>query len=216
MQKNGTEQHKSGRAERRRREREERLLRFGAACEALRGQGYACLDRTLPPRRAGVLGVLVSLPFALAVFVGGLFVPEKIFWMTGNLFAEAALFIALLFASIPAHEGLHALGWAAVRGTFRGLRFGMAEGSPYCSCEEPLPRGKYLFGALLPLAVLGAGLSAAGLCLRAVSLFSLGAFNIVAAGGDILVSVRAAASPGLLFDHPERCGFYRFYKPGGQ
>ena len=140
--------------------------------------------------------------------------PDKIFLMTGNIFADAALFILLLFASIPAHEGLHALGWAAVRGTFRGLRFGMAEGAPYCACEEPLPRGKYLFGALLPLLLLGLGLSAAGLCLRTMPLFTLGAFNIACAGGDILVSARALASPGVLLDHPERCGFYRFRKAG--
>ena len=56
-------------------------------------------------------------------------------------------------------------------------------------------------------------LSAAGLCLRTVPLFVLGAFNIACAGGDILVSARAAASPGLLLDHPERCGFYQFCRP---
>lgn len=212
MQKNGTDPRKAAREERRRKAGEERLSRFEAACAALRGQGYESADKTLPPRRAGALGILAAAPFALAVFVGGLFLPDKVFLMTGNIFADAALFILLLFASIPAHEGLHALGWAAVRGTFRGLRFGMAEGAPYCACEEPLPRGRYLFGALLPLLLLGLGLSIAGLCLRTVPLFTLGAFNIACAGGDILVSARALASPGLLLDHPERCGFYRFFK----
>ena len=96
-------------------------------------------------RRAGALGILAAAPFALAVFIGGLFLPGKIFLMTGNFFADAALFVLLLFVSIPAHEGLHALGWAAVRGTFRGIRFGMAEGAPYCACEEPLPRGSAYF-----------------------------------------------------------------------
>lgn len=190
----------------------ERLSRFEAECAALRGQGYDLRDKALPPRRAGMLGLLVSAPFALAVFIGGLFLPDKKFLLTGNIFADAALFVVLLFASIPAHEGMHALGWAAVGGGFRGLRFGMAEGAPYCACEKPLRRGQYLFGALLPLLLLGAGLGAAGLCLRTVPLFTLGAFNIVCAGGDILVSARAAASPGLLLDHPERCGFFQFFR----
>lgn len=212
MQKNDTKSRKAAREERRARERAERLSRFESECEALRAQGYALRDRTLPPRRAGALGILAAAPFALAVFVGGLFLPDKLFLLTGNLFADAALFVVLLFASIPAHEGLHALGWAAVCGTFRGIRFGMAEGSPYCACGRPLPRGRYLFGALLPLVLLGLGLSTAGLCLRAVPLFTLGAFNILCAGGDILVAARAAASPGLLLDHPEQCGFYQFFK----
>ena len=130
MQKNGTNPRKAAREERRRKAGEERLSRFEASCDALRGQGYDSADKTLPPRRAGALGLLAAAPAALAVFVGGLFLPDKNFLMTGNIFADAALFIALLVASIPAHEGLHALGWAAVRGTFRGLRFGMAEGAP--------------------------------------------------------------------------------------
>lgn len=212
MKKSDTNFRNAAREERRRKVREDRLARFEASCKALNGQGYVCRDCTLPPRRAGMFGILAAAPFALAVFIGGLFLPGKIFLMTGNFFADAALFVLLLFVSIPAHEGLHAVGWAAVRGTFRGIRFGMAEGAPYCACEEPLPRGRYLFGALLPLLLLGLGLSIAGLCLRTVPLFVLGAFNIACAGGDIIVSVRAVLSPGILLDHPERCGFYRFYK----
>lgn len=212
MKKSDANFRKTAREERRRKVREDRLARFEASCKALNGQGYVCRDRTLPPRRAGALGILAAAPFALAVFIGGLFLPGKIFLMTGNFFADAALFVLLLFVSIPAHEGVHALGWAAVRGTFRGIRFGMAEGAPYCACEEPLPRGRYLFGVLLPLFLLGVGMSAAGLCLRTVPLFALGAFNIACAGGDIIVSARAVLSPGILLDHPERCGFYRFYK----
>ena len=212
MQKNGTNSRKAAREERRKKAEKERLSRFEATCEALRGRGYESADKTLSPRKAGTLGVLAAAPVALAVFIGGLFLPDKVFLMTGNIFADAALFIVLLFASIPAHEGLHALGWAAARGTFRGLRFGMAEGAPYCACAEPLPRGRYLFGTLLPFVLLGVGLSIAGLCLRMVPLFTLGAFNIACAGGDILVSARALVSPGLLLDHPERCGFYRFFK----
>lgn len=213
MRKNGTNTRRQAREERLKKEREERFSRFDAACAALCGQGYTQRDKTLPPRRAGTLGILTAAPFAIAAIVGGLFLPDLHFLLTGSLFADAALFLVLLLASIPAHEGLHALGWAAVSGTFRGLRFGLADGSPYCACEKPLCRWKYLVGALLPLAVLGLGLSAAGLCLRTVPLFVLGAFNIACAGGDILVSARAAASPGLLLDHPERCGFYQFCRP---
>ena len=128
MKKSDANFRRTAREDRLRRAREDRLARFEASCKALNGQGYVCRDRTLPPRRAGALGILAAAPFALAVFIGGKFLPGKIFLMTGNFFADAALFVLLLFVSIPAHEGLHALGWAAVRGTFRGLRFGMAGG----------------------------------------------------------------------------------------
>ena len=111
MRKNSTNSRKSEREERRKKEREERFSRFEAACAALCGQGYTQRDKTLPPRRAGTLGILTAAPFAIAAIVGGLFLPDLHFLLTGNLFADAALFLVLLLASIPAHEGLHALGY---------------------------------------------------------------------------------------------------------
>ena len=113
MRKNGTDTRRQAREERLKKEREERFSRFDAACAALCGQGYTQRDKTLPPRRAGTLGILTAAPFAIAAIVGGLFLPDLHFLLTGSLFADAALFLVLLLASIPAHEGLHALGWAA-------------------------------------------------------------------------------------------------------
>lgn len=213
MKKKDTSSARAARAERRAAVKQERRSRFARTRAALCEEGYVCIDKTLAVRRASILGALVSLPLFLAVVIGGLFLPEKSFLLTGNIFSDAALFVLLLFASIPAHEGLHALGWAAAGGSFRGLSFGFAEGAPYCACERPLARGKYLCGVLLPFVLLGIGLSAAGLCARMVPLFVLGAFNVACAGGDMIVAARAAVSPGLLLDHPDRCGFYRFFRP---
>ena len=174
--------------------RKERAENFARQSEQLCAQGFAACDKTLSVRSAQRLGFLSSVPFAAAAIVGFVFVPNKVFLLTGNFFADIALFFFLVAASIPVHEGLHALGWAAANGSFRGLRFGVAEGSPYCACTRPMRRWKYLAGLLAPFVLLVAG----------------GVFNIVCAGGDLLVAFRAFGSRGLLLDHPERCGFVLF------
>ena len=53
--------------------------------------------------------------------------------------------------------------------------------------------------------MLGKGIAAASLPLTLY-----GAFNLLNAGADVLVSLRALAARGLLLDHPSRCGFYAF------
>ena len=193
--------------------RKERAENFARQSEQLCAQGFAACDKTLSVRSAQRLGFLCSVPFAAAAIVGFVFVPNKVFLLTGNFFADIALFFFLVAASIPVHEGLHALGWAAANGSFRGLRFGVAEGSPYCACTRPMRRWKYLAGLLAPFVLLGAGLSAAGLGARSLLLLAGGVFNIVCAGGDLLVAFRAFGSRGLLLDHPERCGFVLFCEP---
>lgn len=201
---------REGRAERRERLRLERFARFERECETFRARNFSVRDKTLSPRRAGVLGFFCALPFAAAVLVGWAFLPYKQFLLTGNILADVLLFLVLLLAGIPAHEGLHALAFAAVQGSFRGIVFGMAEGAPYCACTRPMRRSKYLAGCLAPCVLLGLGCSAAGLGTGFLLFVLTGSFHLLIAGGDILVGVRAAFSPGILLDHPEKCGFFQF------
>lgn len=191
-----------------------RYADFEAQCTALLAEGRTVRDRTFSIRRANGLGLLCGLAAAAAVLIGAWFLPRHHFAVTGSVIADLLLFFAAVFVSVPVHEGLHALGWAAAGGTFRGLSFGMAGGTPYCACVRPMGRGRYLLGSLAPAAVLGAGLSAAGLCLMHVPLAGLGAVNFALAGADLLVAARALfCRADLLLDHPERCGFYAFSAP---
>ncbi len=190
-----------------------RLRAFGAQCAALEGAGYAVRDKTLSVGRAGVLGFLASLPFAAAA-VAVFFLREHRFLLIGVFWADGLLFSAALFLSVPLHEGLHALIWAAVKGSFCGLSFGVAGGCPYCACGVPLRRGKYLAGVLAPFVLLGAAFCAWGLIAGVFIPLALGVFNIVCAGGDILIAAKAVfCRAKLLLDHPSRCGFFAFYPP---
>ena len=94
-----------------------------------------------------------------------------------------------------------------------GIRFGVMREflTPYCACEAPMHSAAYVCGTLAPFVFLGLGLSAAGIAAGYWALLCAGVINIFCAGADILVSVRALGG-GVLLDHPERCGFYRFRK----
>ena len=195
---------------RRERAEAERLARFEERCALLEAEGMRGQDRTFSQRASALLGFLCALPFAAGVAVAFFFRGGKSWLLTGNLFADLALYVAVFLASIPVHECLHALGWAAAKGSFAGLRICLAGGAPYCACAQPLGRWRYLAGTLAPFFVLGAGLSAAGIAAASLPLTLYGAFNLLNAGADVLVSLRALAARGLLLDHPSRCGFYAF------
>ena len=180
----------------------------------MRADGYACKDCTFSLKRAQVLGIALALPFAAAsvaaVFFAG---PRAMF--AGRAYLDLLLFSAAALLSIPVHEGLHGLVWGAVNTSFRGIRFGiLREGlTPYCACETPMNRARYLAGCLAPFVVLGLGFAAAGAVTGFTALSCLGAFNAVSAGGDLLVALKMlAAGGGVALDHPAACGFYLFQK----
>lgn len=192
----------------------ERIARFEARCAALRAQGYEQTDRTLKILSANIWGFLVALPFAAAAIALYVLFADKKFLLTGNIAGELALLFLCMAASVPAHEGLHALFWAAVNRSFAGIRFGFipAALTPYCTCEREMGRVGYLSGCLAPFALLGVGLCLGGILSGYLFFLIGGVFNILAAGGDLLVSLRTfACGRGCVFlDHPTACGFFSF------
>ena len=187
---------------------------FAGQCRALAAAGYAAADKTVSFGKANGLGALCALPFVAAVAAALFFLPRPVFAAFGVFWADVLLYLAAAVLSVPAHEGLHALARAAANGSFGGITFGVAHGTPYCACARPTGRFRYAAGALAPFAVLGLGLSVAGLCLGHVPLALLGAFNLYCAGADVLVAARALFSrAALVLDHPVLCGFYAFVRP---
>ena len=111
-----------------------RAAAFEKTCAALKEAGYAMRDRTISVRRANWLGFLCGLPFA-AVFFGSMwFLPYRQYALTGVFLADVPLFFVLLAVSIPVHECLHALFWAAANRSFAGISFGISNATPYCAC----------------------------------------------------------------------------------
>ncbi|HIZ03139.1 MAG TPA: DUF3267 domain-containing protein [Candidatus Borkfalkia avistercoris] len=207
---------KRARAEARAEKRAARAAAFEKTCAALKEAGYAMRDKTISVRRANWLGFLCGLPFA-AVFFGSMwFLPYRQYALTGVFLADVPLFFVLLAVSIPVHECLHALFWAAANRSFAGISFGISNATPYCACGRPMRRGGYILGTLAPFALLGVLPCVLALCFCNMFAAAVGACGILCAGGDILVAGRAIFSRArLLCDHPERCGFYAFYAQNG-
>lgn len=199
---------------RRRAQEAARLARFEEKCRELRERGYRQKDCTVSVKRATAWGFALAIPIAAAAIAACLVLRPR------AMFAQQIYFDFLIVAvaavlSVPAHEGLHGLVWGIANGSFSGIRFGiLREGvTPYCACETPMNRARYLAGVLAPFAVLGLGFAAAGALTGYFSLAVLGAFNILSAGGDLLVALKMLfAGRGIFLDHPAACGFYRFYR----
>lgn len=206
------------RAERRARDRqdeEERLSRFEERCALLRGRGYRQKNCTVTVLAANVWGTAVILPFAAAAVLLFIFFTPPRAMFPSFVAADFFLLAVLLAASIPVHECLHALCWAAANRSFAGIRFGVLRTSltPYCSCEAPMGRAAYLCGTLAPFVLLGIGFSLAAVTVGYTVMLVLGVFNLFSAGGDALVAAKLLTEGrGIFLDHPTQCGFYRFYK----
>ena len=206
------------RAERRaqdERAEKERLARFESRCAALRSRGFTQKNCTISLLSANVWGTAVILPFAAAAVLLFLFFTPPRAMFPSFVAADFFLLAVLLAASIPVHECLHALCWAAANRSFAGIRLGIlrVSAAPYCSCEAVMGRAAYLCGTLAPFLLLGVGISVAAVLTGYVALLVLGVFNLFAAGADALVAAKLLTEGGGIFlDHPVSCGFYRFYK----
>ena len=64
--------------------------------------------------------------------------------------------------------------------------------TPYCTCREPLTRGTYALGGLMPALALGVLPCLAAAAAGSEWLFLLGAAMILAAGGDLTILLRLA------------------------
>ncbi len=209
------EERIKAREERARTAEAERLRKFCANVSALESQGYTASDKTFGVKAANVFGVLAALPFAGAaviLFVVCVHSVRNIFPM---LFVEIFLLAGLGLVSIPVHEALHGLFWGIANGTFRGIRFGIMKElwTPYCTCEIPMKRWKYISGTAAPFIFLGIGFSAAGILTGFWLLLAVGVYNIFCAGADLLICFRVMFScPQIVLDHPNKCGYLCFYK----
>ena len=192
---------------------EERLRRFELCGEQFKAQGYAVRDCTFAIGRGTAVMLLTALPFAVVAVILYIFLTDAYL----VLWSEWLIFIVAVIVGIPMHELLHALGWAAVNRSFKGIRLGFQRNTltPYCACSIPMNRMKYVFGVLLPFGVLGLLSSVFSIIFAKFWLLLFALCNIFMAGGDTAVTFKAlfyAPKGALLLDHPERAGFFAFYK----
>ncbi len=157
-----------------------------------------------------------SLPFALfAVAEAALFFAV---WGAGPITAASDFlmpwyFFPIFIVGIVVHELIHAFSWmAAGKLSFAQMKFGfqLKTLTPYAHCIVPIKKSAYVFGTMMPAAVLGFipfGLSlynGNGWVLIFAVLFTF------AAVGDFLIVwlIRSVPWSAMVEDHNENAGCF--------
>ncbi len=186
-------------------------------------QGWHTADLTVGMVYANVMAILLGLPiilFLLILYLLRLFYgPESAAasWR-GADFVLIFLFCLLL---IFVHELIHGITWAvfAKKGR-KAISFGFIPQylTPYCTCNEPLKKGEYITGALMPALLLGFLPAAGAIVTGSAVLFCISAVMIFAGGGDLtivlkLLRYKTESSEALYLDHPYQAGLVVFLRP---
>ncbi len=199
-----------------RNEKQERADNYRKQYERLVADGYTAKDCTISVLKANIMALVTAGPFAVLAVV--LYLSK---WGGDAItlsadFASLGLFLLAFIVSIPVHEGLHGLAWSLVsKNGWKSIRFGVMRPSytPYCHCKEPLGFFGYLFGALAPFLVLGAGTFLIGYFSGNPFWILFSAINLLAAGGDTtLVFLMLPHTKAQFLDHPSECGFTAFVR----
>ena len=185
---------------------------FEVQRERLKNEGYVEHEALISVVKANIFAIILALPFIAIFFTLYLLIWKHI---QGDA-AKMLVLLLVLIISIVIHELLHGFGWRlSCKNGFKSIRFGViwSKLTPYCNCKEPLGFKQYLIGAILPLVILGLIPSIIALVIGNIYVLYFGAFSIIAAGGDMLISLNMRKYPKAIFlDHPSDCGFFAFTK----
>ncbi len=197
---------------------ERRKAEFEQLKEKMEEKGYTCQDLTVSILTANWMAILLAIPFV--VLFGWLF------WICNGSFlfgmgkASLILLPVLYIICIFLHEGIHGLTFGLfARRHFQAISFGFIPQylTPYCTCKDPLSKGAYLTGALMPTLVLGIVTSVLSAFCGVPILFYLGSLLIIGGGGDMTIALkilghRSNAKESVFLDHPCECGVVVFEK----
>ena len=194
-------------------EAEQRRLRaFEALSETMLSQGWRRKELTVSIVKANIFAVALLIP--LLILGIGLLLLRGPDWQEGFRSLNPLLFLVLFVALIVAHELIHGLSWSIFTPRhWKDVEFGFMKQylTPYCTCRVPLAKGQYIFGALMPLVLLGLIPMLAGILTGSISLMLLGVVMTDSAAGDILIvwkilRYRSDAGEIVYVDHPTQAG----------
>ena len=150
----------------------------------MEAEGYRRHDLTVGLVFANGMALALGLPLIAlcgAVFLLANPAPSLSFGI-GGVFC----FLAACLALTAVHELIHGITWAAfARAHWHAVSFGFIARylTPYCTCREPLTRGAYALGGLMPALVLGLLLCLAAAAAGSEWLFLLGTVMILPPAG---------------------------------
>lgn len=192
----------------------------------LLSKGYKRNDLTISIAKANFVGVLLTLPFVLAIAAG--------YYLYNGHFGVLTLlkdnspkyfiYLAVIFVSfIPlavVHEAIHGFCWSrgAENGT-KDIEYGFIKEqlTPYCCCLSPLSKKAYIIGSLMPMTILGILLGIVSILVGNLLLLIIAELQVFGGSGDILVTsmllrYKSRGKDVVLIDHPTECGLVVFEK----
>ena len=197
---------------------ERRLRAFEELSETMIGQGYRRVELTVSIVKANVFAVVLLIPLLVGGI--GLYLLKNKAFRGGLGSIHPVWFFIILLALIVVHELIHGLSWAVFAEHHgKDIEFGFMKQylTPYCTCGVPLTKGQYIFGALMPLIVLGILPMAAGILMESMPVLLMGIIMADSAAGDILIvwkilRYRSGADSIVYIDHPTQAGGVIFEK----
>ena len=189
---------------------QKRAEQFARISEQMAQQGYTRHDLTIGIGKANLFAVLLLIP--LAVIGYGLY-----FLVHRSLDFSSSHFLLMLVAFlvlIVVHELIHGVCWSIFTPhLFKDVEFGVMRSSltPYCTCLVPLGKKQYIFGAVMPLLVLGILPMITAIIIGNPDLLFLGILMADGGAGDIMIirrilGYRSGAKEIVYMDHPTEAG----------
>ena len=189
---------------------QKRAEQFARISEQMAQQGYTRHDLTIGIGKANLFALLLLIP--LTVIGYGLY-----FLVHRSLDFSSSHFLLMLVAFlvlIVVHELIHGVCWSIFTPHhFKDVEFGVMRSSltPYCTCLVPLGKKQYIFGAVMPLLVLGILPMITAIIIGNPDLLFLGILMADGGAGDIMIirrilGYRSGAKEIVYMDHPTEAG----------
>ncbi len=187
-----------------------RLEQFEILSDEMTQQNYTRKDLTIDLNEANKNMVLLLIPLTVISFV--------LYFVLNPIpklhISEMFITMGAYLISILVHEGLHGLSWGiASKKKFKDIEFGYAASTmnPYCTCSTPLTKGNYIFGAVMPLIILGIIPIVVGIAGGFFWVMLFGIIGSASACGDLMVikniaSYASSAKDVVYMDHPTEGG----------
>ncbi len=196
-----------------------RLEHFEEVSKDMQAQGYARTDLTISISSANVFSIILAVPIAAAGLILFFLVNRAGTVSFGTRHGFTLLFVVFIIL-VVVHELIHGISWSFFsEHHFKDIEFGFMKESltPYCTCKAPLSRKPYIFGALMPLVVLGIIPMIIGIVSGSLFMLILGILMTVSAGGDIMLVLsilrhKSSAREAVYMDHPTEAGSVVFEK----
>lgn len=195
-----------------------RKERFEALSADMEARGWTAREMTANAANVFIAGSALTLPF-MAFFAVW-------YWLVNGGFGpdrsrpERLMLLILLVFLLAAHELLHGLVMGlSVPNGFKAVEFGVNYRllAPYCTCIEPMKKGRILLALVFPTLVLGFGLGVVTIFAGHNLWFFLAELMIVGGAGDfytfLWVLRRPTSREAVYSVHPYKVGLVVFERP---